>query len=81
MTTSADADRVFDQRDLEPGGLGLGRAAGAAAKADDDVDAAVVEVQRLRAALVAVADDRDPLAGERRGIDVGCRGASSMAAA
>ena len=32
---------------------------------------AVVQVQRLGAALVAVADDRDALAGERRRVDVG----------
>ena len=47
------------------------RASRAAAQPDDDVDAAVVEVERLRAALVAVAEDGDALAGERRGIDVG----------
>ncbi len=71
MTTSAEADGVLDQSRLESGRFGFEGASGAAAKADDHVDPAVVQVERLGAALVAVAEDRDALAGERRGIDVG----------
>ena len=67
-----------------PAAFGFDRASRPAAQADDDVDAAVVEVERLRAALVAVAEDGDALAGERRGIDVGVadqvHGAPSLAA-
>src|SRR5206468_652573 len=61
----------FDQSGAEPGRFGFIGAARAAAQADDHVDPAVVEVERLRSSLIAVAEDRNPLAGERRGIDVG----------
>ena len=64
-------DRVLDQRGRQSGGFGFERAARTAAQADNDIDTAVVEVERLRAALVAVAEDRDALAGERGGVDVG----------
>ena len=70
MTTSADAPRPRPGRSSGRPPR-LRRAAGSAAKADDHVDAAVVEVERLGAALVAVAEDRDALAGERGGVDVG----------
>ena len=71
MTTSADATASSRSAVSKPGGLGLDRASRAAAKPDDDVDPAVLEVQRLRPALVAVAEDRDALARQRRGVDVG----------
>ncbi len=64
--------RRLDQRGgRDAVGLGLCRAGRTVAQADDDIDAAVLEVQRLGSALVAIADDRDALAVERRGIDVG----------
>ena len=65
------ADGVLEQSNLEPGRFGLGCAAGSAAEAHDHVDPAVVQVERLRAALVAVTDDRHALAGQRGGVDVG----------
>ena len=43
-------------------GLGLRSGLGALVQADDDVAAAVVQVQRVRVALAAVADDGDLLA-------------------
>ena len=71
MTTSAEPTASSTRAVCQAGGFGLDRASRAAAQPDDHVDSAVLKVQRLRAALVAIAEDRDPLAGERRGIDVG----------
>ena len=65
------ANCILDQRGLEPSGFGFDRAPRAAAQADDHVDPAVVKVERLGAALIAVTEDGDALAGERRGVDVG----------
>ncbi len=64
-------DGRFEEIDLKPCRLGLGRACRAAAKPDHDVDSAVLEVKRLCPALVAVAENGDSLACERPGIDVG----------
>src|SRR5258708_27010160 len=62
---------MFDEGGTEPGGLGLDRPAGSAAKPDDNVDLAVLEIERLGAALVAIAEDRNALARERGRVDVG----------
>ena len=70
-------DDVRRRRRFEHGGggnaVGLGpcSAGRSVAQADDDIDPAVLQVERLRAALVAIADDRDALACERGGVDVG----------
>ena len=63
----ASRPRPRPRRSCKPGCFGLARAARPAAQPDDDVDPAVVEVERLGAALIAVAEDRDALAGERAG--------------
>jgi hypothetical protein len=41
------------------------------AKTDNDVDAAILEVSRLRAALIAVAENRNALSGQRGWVDIG----------
>lgn len=46
---------------LQAGGFRFGPALGAVIQADDDVDAAVVQVQGVGVPLRAVADDRDGL--------------------
>ena len=71
MTTSADSTASSISAVSRPAASASGRAPRSAAQADDDVDPAVLQVERLRAALIAVAEDRDALAGQRRGIDVG----------
>ena len=63
-------DRVGDVHDPQAGLLGEGAALGARREPDDDVDAGLVEVQRVGVALAAVADDRDRLPGQRRRIGV-----------
>ena len=45
-------------------GLGLGPALGAVVQAHDDVDAALLQIQRVGMALRAVADDGNGLAGQ-----------------
>ena len=64
-------DRVGDVLDPEARGLGEGAALGARGEADDDVDAAVAQVQGVGVALAAVADDRDRLPVEGARIRVG----------
>jgi hypothetical protein len=64
-------DRFLDQIDSKGRRLGLDGASRSSAQADDDIDPAVVEVQRLGAALIAIADNRHSLACERCGIHVG----------
>ena len=61
----AAAGGVGDVEDLEAGGLGIGAARRVRAEADDDVDAGVLQVERVGVALRAVAEDRDRLALER----------------
>ena len=68
---SAEAAASSTSAACKPGFLGRDRASRCAAQPDDHIDAAVFEVERLRAALIAVAEDRDALAGERRQVDVG----------
>ena len=53
------ADRVGDGADPEAGLLGRGARRAPLAEADLDVDARVVQVQRVRVALAAVADHGD----------------------
>ena len=65
------AGGLGDWLDAEAGALGFGAAGRAFTQPDDDVDAAVLEVERLRSALVAEAEDGDPLALKRRGVDLG----------
>jgi len=62
---------LLDQGGLQPGSLGQPRACRSAAKSDDDIHAAVAQVERLCPPLVAEADDRDPFALDRGGVDVG----------
>ena len=62
----AAAGGVGDVEHLEARGLGGGAARRVGAKADDDVDAGFLEVERVGVALRAVAEDRDGLALERR---------------
>ena len=54
--------RVGDRQHLHAGRLGLGGRLAARAQADAHVDAAVLQIQRVRVALRAVADDGDLLA-------------------
>ena len=51
--------------DLEAGGFGLRPALAAGVQADHDVDARIAQIQRVRVALAAVADD-----GDRRPFEV-----------
>ena len=67
----AAAGGVGGVEHLEPRGLGLGAAGGVGAQADDDVVAGLLQVERVRVALRAVAEDRDRLALERVGVGVG----------
>jgi len=53
--------RLGRRLDHEAVGLGLGLGRAARAQADDHVEAGVAQVQRMRAALAAIADDRDAL--------------------
>ena len=53
------ANGLADRRDRQPGDLGRDPRRAALAQADDDVDARVVQVQRVRVPLAAVADDGD----------------------
>src|SRR5579862_666692 len=57
------ANRVRNGANLEAGVLGGRLRAAAVAQSDDDVDAGVAQVERMRMPLAAVADDGD-LAGE-----------------
>ena len=52
----------------EPGGVGFGAALAFGGQADNDVEPGVAQIQRVRVALAAVADDGDFLAFE--GVDV-----------
>ena len=60
----AAAGGVGDVEHLEPCRLGLGAAGRVGAQPDDDVDARVLQVERVGVALRAVAEDRDGLALE-----------------
>ena len=53
--------RVGGGHNLQAGGLGLGPAFGAVVQADDDVDAALMQVEGVGVPLGAVADDRHGL--------------------
>ena len=64
-------DSSFHQCSLKTCRLRLEAASRSAAKPHDHVDAAIVEVQRLRAALVAVTEDGNALARERSRVDMG----------
>ena len=66
----AAAGGVGDVEHLEAGGLGLRAAGGVGAQPDDDVDAGVLQVERVGVALRAVAEDRDGLALEGREVGV-----------
>jgi hypothetical protein len=57
------------RRGPQPGIPDLGPARRAFAQSDDHVDAAVLEVERLRPALIAEAQDRHALADKRGGVD------------
>ena len=67
MTTSAAATASATVGHPQAGLGGQGAALGRLLEPDDDVDAGVVQVQRVGVALAAVADDGDGLAGQRRG--------------
>ncbi len=54
--------RLGDAEDPQALGRRLGSGRGALGQADAHVDARVAQVQRVRVALAAVADDRDPAA-------------------
>ena len=60
----------YDRVDLEAVGLGLLDAARIRAQADYDTDARVVEVERVRVALGAVAEDGNGLALEQREVGI-----------
>ncbi len=66
------AGGVGDVEDLEAMGFGLGARGGVGTQPDDDVDAGVLQVERVGVALGAVAEDRDGLTCERveRGVVV-----------
>jgi hypothetical protein len=55
----------------KPSSCGAGAAGGLRGKRDAQSDAAVAQVQRLGAALIAVADDRHAAAADQRGIGIG----------
>jgi hypothetical protein len=57
-----------DAHHLQAGGLGLGGRLRALAQADHHVDAGLLQVQRVRMTLRAVADDRDLAAADDRRI-------------
>jgi hypothetical protein len=57
----AAAGGVGDAEDFESRGFGLGTAGRVGTQADDDVDARVLQVERMRVALRAVAEDGDGL--------------------
>src|SRR5690606_34833827 len=61
---------VGDALDLESAGFDLLRGRGARAQCHDDIDAAVLEVQRVGMALRAVADDGDLLRLDDRKVGV-----------
>ena len=63
-------DRVGDVGDPQAGLLGEGAALGPWREPDDDVDPALVQVQRVGMALAAIADDRDGLPGQGRGVRI-----------
>jgi hypothetical protein len=56
--------------DLEPVAPHLLPAPAALAHADHDVEAAVLEIERVRASLAAVTEDRDARAAQRLAVDV-----------
>ena len=62
MTSRAPATASLERRGGDAVGGGARGARRAVAQPDHDVDPAVGEVERLRAALVAIAEDRDALA-------------------
>ena len=62
--------RVGHFGDLQAGLLDLGPGGAALAQADHDLDAAVVQVLRVRMALRAVADDGDRLALDQAQVTV-----------
>ena len=62
-----------------PASSAVARAAGRPAEPDDDVDPAVLEVERLRPALVAVAEDGDALARRAASMSMSLSRSSSMA--
>ena len=64
------AHRVGGRKHAQPRGLGLGLRRRTVAQADHDVDAGVLQVQRVRVALRAVAEDRDQLVGDQAEIGV-----------
>lgn len=64
------AHRIFDRCSLKPGRCHFGFCCRRAPEAHNDVNSAVVKVQRLCPALVAVTQNGDPFALQRRGIDV-----------
>src|SRR5271165_4265396 len=59
-----------DGKYFEAGGLRLGDALASRGKANDYVDAAVAEVERMRVPLAAVADDGNCFVGNRSDISV-----------
>ena len=69
MMMSASRAAVGGVDDAEPGLLGLRPERTVGSQADAHVHAAVLQVQRMRMALAAVADDRDLLAPA--GVEVG----------
>src|SRR6266536_881458 len=67
------ADGVGDRRDLDPRFLGGCARRAPLAETDDDLDAGVVQVERVRVSLAAEADDRD-LAVEKSELAVAMNG-------
>ena len=72
-TSCAPRDGLGAVRDGEPGLLGACPRRAALAQPDHDLDARVVQVQRVRVALAAVAEDGD-LAGEQLDVAVAVDG-------
>ena len=63
-------DRVGDIGDPQARLLGVGTALGPGGQPDDDVDPALVQVQRVRMPLAAIPDDRDRLPGQGRRVRI-----------
>ena len=62
--------RVAGRQHAQTRGFGLGLRLRSFAQPDDHVDAGVLQVQRVRVSLRAVAEDRDLAVGDQRGVGV-----------
>ena len=64
MTISAIGDRILNGLDVDPVATGLFERLRAFAQPDDDAMTGFVQIERVRAALAPITDDRDRLAAQ-----------------